>query len=115
VAAALGGLTRYALQLAIPFREGDWPWGTFLINLSGSFALGLVVALVSQRAHVEPWMRTAVTVGFLGAFTTFSTLAFETTSLIDSGAWGRAWLYMGATAVLGVGAVLAGTALGQRL
>jgi CrcB protein len=108
VAGALGALARYALQAVIDPRSGALPWGTFVINVSGSFLLGLVFTLTTERLTVEPWLRTALTVGFLGAYTTFSTLAFETVRLLDGGEWVAAFLNMAGSAICGVVAVLAG-------
>src|ERR1035441_9941093 len=87
VAGAFGALARYALQALIDPRSSGLPWGTFIVNVSGSFLLGLVFTITTERLSVEPWLRTALTVGFLGAYTTFSTLAFETVRLIDGGEW----------------------------
>ena len=109
VAGALGALTRYGLQALIEPRSSGLPWGTFVVNITGAFALGLIVTLTAERLSVEPWLRTALTVGFLGAYTTFSTLAFDTLRLIDGGRWVAAFLNMTGSAVLGVLAVLAGT------
>ncbi len=108
VAGGLGGLARYVLQAVIDPRSGGLPWGTFVINVSGSFLIGLVFTITTERVNVEPWLRTALTVGFLGAYTTFSTLAFETVKLLDGGEWLAAFLNMTGTAVVGVLAVLAG-------
>ncbi len=108
IAGALGALCRYALQSVIDPRSGDFPWGTFVINVSGSFLVGLVFTLTTERITVEPWLRTALTVGFLGAYTTFSTLAFETVRLLDGGEWFGAVLNMAGNAVCGVVAVLGG-------
>ena len=109
IAGALGALTRYALQSLIDPRAGGLPWGTFVVNVSGAFVLGLVFTLTTERLSVEPWLRTALTVGFLGAYTTFSTLAFETVRLMDGGQWVAAFLNMTGSAVLGIAAVVAGT------
>lgn len=109
IAGALGALTRYALQSVIDPRGGGLPWGTFVINVSGAFLLGLVFTLTTERLAVEPWLRTAITVGFLGAYTTFSTLAFETVRLLDGGEWVAAFLNMTGSAVFGIAAVIAGT------
>jgi CrcB protein len=67
-----------------------------------------VFTLTTERISVEPWLRTALTVGFLGAYTTFSTLAFETVRLLDGGEWFGAVLNMAGNAVCGVVAVLGG-------
>jgi CrcB protein len=108
VAGALGALSRYALQAVIDPRSGGLPWGTFVVNVSGSFLIGLIFTVTTERLSVEPWLRTALTVGFLGAYTTFSTLAFETVRLLDGGEWLAAFLNMAGSAVFGVVAVLAG-------
>jgi CrcB protein len=108
IAGALGALARYALQSMIDPRTGDLPWGTFVINVSGSFVLGVVFTAATERLVIEPWVRTALTVGFLGAYTTFSTLAFETVRLLDGGQWVAAFLNMAGNAVFGIAAVMAG-------
>ncbi|HWF58342.1 MAG TPA: fluoride efflux transporter CrcB [Candidatus Dormibacteraeota bacterium] len=106
-AGGLGALSRYALQALIDPRS-DLPWGTFAINVSGSFLLGLIFTLTTERLSVQPWLRTALTVGFLGAYTTFSTLAFETVRLLDSREWLLAILNMAGSAIAGVLAVVGG-------
>ena len=105
---ALGALARYGLQALLEPRTGDLPWGTFVVNISGAFLLGLVFTVTTQRLNVEPWLRTALTVGFLGSYTTFSTLAYETVTLINGGQWVAAFLNMTGSAVFGVAAVMAG-------
>lgn len=108
IAGALGALARYALQSLIDPRSAGLPWGTFVVNVSGAFALGFLFTLLTERIGVEPWLRTAITVGFLGAYTTFSTLAFETVRLLDGGEWVAAMLNMAGSAVFGIVAVIAG-------
>jgi CrcB protein len=78
IAGAIGAPARFALERVIRARwPGDWPWGTFLVNVSGSLALGLVVGVVLAHG-VDADVRTVVGTGFLGAYTTFSTYAYET-------------------------------------
>jgi CrcB protein len=113
VAGAFGALARYALQALIDPRSDGLPWGTLVINVSGSFLLGLVFTITTERLSVEPWLRTALTVGFLGAYTTFSTLAFETVRLLDGGEWFAAMLNMAGSAVLGVVAVIGGVTVAR--
>lgn len=113
VAGALGALARYGLQALIDPRSSDLPWGTFVINVSGSFLLGLVFTITTERLSVEPWLRTALTVGFLGSYTTFSTLAFETVRLMDGGEWVGAFLNMAGSTVFGIAAVVAGIAVAR--
>ena len=91
-----------------------FPLGTFVINTSGSFLLGLVAVLVAERLLPYPeQVRLAVGIGFLGAFTTFSTFEFETSVLLDTGAWAQAaWNVVG-SAVAGLIAVRVGIAIAR--
>jgi fluoride exporter len=78
VAGAVGAPARFVIERMIRARwPADWPWGTFLVNVSGSLALGLVVGFVLAQG-VDANVRTVVGTGFLGAYTTFSTYAYET-------------------------------------
>jgi len=92
--------------------ETGFPVGTFLINVSGSFLLGIVGTLAAQRLtpHSEA-MRLALGVGFLGAYTTFSTFEFETNALVQQGDWIAAAINLGASVALGFLALRAGIAL----
>jgi fluoride exporter len=105
---AAGSLLRYWVGVALVSRLGAaFPWGTLVVNLTGSFAIGLAMGLLSPRSTA--WLL-AVT-GFLGGFTTFSTFEAETMALLRAGAAGRAAAYVGAS----VGAGLAACWLGARL
>ncbi|MFN2615456.1 MAG: CrcB family protein, partial [Actinomycetota bacterium] len=74
VAGAAGAVSRYALGGWLAQRSSaTFPWETLVINVSGSLALGFLFALVTERFRVGPTVRVALTVGFLGAYTTFST------------------------------------------
>ena len=78
LAGAVGAPARFVLERVVRARwPGQWPWGTFLVNVSGSLALGLVVGVVLAHG-VDADVRTVVGTGFLGAYTTFSTYAYET-------------------------------------
>ncbi|MBV9108525.1 MAG: fluoride efflux transporter CrcB [Gemmatimonadetes bacterium] len=111
VGGVAGTLARYGLGKWIPTWAGtDFPWHTLAINLSGSFVLGFAMH-VSETLPVSPEVRGMVTVGFCGAFTTFSTFSFETVVLIQEGAWGRAAAYSLGSLALGLAAVLAGMSL----
>ena len=91
VAGAIGALARYGLDGFISQRTpGVFPWGTFVINITGSFLLGLSFTVFSERISVDAWIRTGLTMGLLGAFTTFSTLSLETYRLFESGSVGPA-------------------------
>ncbi len=84
----LGAIARYAVGLWIGQRWGRvFPLGTFVINVSGSFIIGLVMTLFTERLMVNPQLRLLVAVGFLGAFTTFSTFELETGNLLRDSEW----------------------------
>lgn len=107
----VGANARWLVARFIEAEAGTrFPWATFAINVSGSFLLGVLGALIAGRvgaAQADAW-RLALGVGFLGAFTTFSTFGYETHTLLESGAWMRAALYMVGSAVCGLAAVRAG-------
>lgn len=108
---ALGALARYGISGWVYDRMGEnFPWGTLVVNLVGCLALGLVIRWL-QVAAVAPEVRPFLTIGLLGAFTTFSTFSFETVALLQEGQWLRAGLYMGGSVVLGLIAMVAGMAL----
>ncbi|MFP4624184.1 MAG: fluoride efflux transporter CrcB [Gemmatimonadota bacterium] len=104
---ALGAVARYGLAGWVQARAGFFPWGTLAVNVLGSFLLGFAFRYL-ETTVVPPEWRQAVTIGFLGAFTTFSTFSFEAVALAQDGDWGRAGSYVVASVVLGVVAVLAG-------
>jgi fluoride exporter len=77
-AGALGAVSRHLLESLVNRHWGDaFPWGTFVVNVSGSFAIGLLVGLFAHRLDVPLWLQAAAAVGFLGAYTTFSTLELQ--------------------------------------
>ncbi|HEY1332279.1 MAG TPA: fluoride efflux transporter CrcB [Actinomycetota bacterium] len=90
VAGAAGALARYGLDGLISRRATLFPWGTFVVNVTGAFLLGFLFTMLAERLSVAPWVRSTVTIGFLGAYTTFSTLSFETYRLLQDGAVGLA-------------------------
>ncbi len=109
---SLGAPARFALDRVVADRvESDFPFGTFLINITGSFLLGLLTGL-DLAGHLPTPVKALVGTGFCGAYTTFSTWSFETVRLIEDGAYLEAGL--NALVSLGVGllAAAAGIALG---
>lgn len=81
VGGALGALARYALSRIIHVAPGSFPWATFVINLTGAFVIGAFLTLVIERFPPSQYVRPFFAIGFLGAYTTFSTLAVETATL----------------------------------
>jgi len=106
----LGAISRYGIALWIGQRWGrSFPLGTFAINVSGSFLIGLLMTLFAERFMVNPQWRLLLIVGFLGAYTTFSTFEYETGTLLKDGEW----LIAGFNVVLSVFAGLVALKLGE--
>ncbi len=112
-AGMLGVLARHFVQTHVP-RWGNVPFGTFLVNVSGAFAIGLIAGLVVHRFSPPMWVQETLTVGFLGGYTTFSALSLETVLFMDRGQYVIAGAYSLGSLVSGVVAVLFGLWLGQR-
>lgn len=116
---ALGALARYGFTIAASAWMAQnarrdaavaFPLATLVINVFGSFLLAIVVTLVTEKIVSEEW-RYAVGVGFLGAFTTFSTFAVEAEALLRRNEWMYSAFYVGGNLVLGILAVIAGRML----
>lgn len=108
---AFGAVARYGLSGWVYTRFSDsFPWGTMAVNVLGSLILGLAMAWF-EGSVVSPDLKRALAVGFLGAFTTFSTFAYEAVAMAQGGEWLRAGGYVVGSLVLGLGAVFAGLAL----
>lgn len=106
----LGANARYEIGRRITdWAGGGFPWGTLLINLAGSFVLGLYLTVITERCHGRATTRLFFATGFLGAFTTFSTFSYETVDLVRDGKLGLALSYVAASLVLGLAAAIAGT------
>lgn len=106
---AAGTLARYGLQGWVQTRGGSgFPAGTLAVNLLGCFLLGAVARYALQHLWVPPEWRVALTLGFLGAFTTFSAFGWETLRMLEGAEWGKAATYVGASVVGGLLAVAAG-------
>lgn len=111
-----GAIARYVLDGRISAASGGgFPWGTLAINLSGSFAVGLLFALITERAALPAEWRAPLMIGFLGSYTTFSTLTLESWRMIEDGAWLAAGGNLVGSLALGVLAVIGGIALGRAL
>lgn len=114
IAGALGSLGRWGLSLGVSKLTGpDFPWGTWAVNLLGSLLFGFVWQLADERVAVSPEARFAILTGFLGAFTTFSTFAFESATLIERGSWGLALANVVGQTVIGTIFAFVGIALAR--
>jgi CrcB protein len=115
-AGALGSLSRYALSGAVYAAMGNgFAYGTLVVNVLGSFLLGLLMQLGLSTDLIPPHLRTAVAIGFIGAFTTFSTFTYETVQFMQDGAWGAAALNIVTSLVLGIAGVFAGIFVGRLI
>ena len=115
VGGATGALARYWLSGWINDAfEGSFPLGTLAVNVLGSLLLGFGMQAM-EAVPVSAEVRTMLTIGFLGAFTTFSTVSYETVTLLRDGEWTRAMLYTGLSFVLGLAAVLVGIGVASVL
>jgi len=104
---ALGSLARYFVAGAV--QSAAWsgfPWGIFVVNISGGFIMGVIVELGALKFHLVP--EAFLTVGILGGYTTFSTFSLDSVLLIQRGAWGAAAAYMVGSTMLSVLALFAG-------
>lgn len=111
---ALGAVARYLVALAFAQRLGvSWPWGTLFINVSGCVLISLFLGAGSARI-AESNLRYLLPIGFVGAYTTFSTYEYETLRLLALGRAASALAYVAASNLLGFGAVLLGSWLGRQ-
>jgi len=116
IGAAIGGVSRYYLGAFIQQRAGmDFPAGTFLVNISGSFLLGFIMRYALQSGVISAEMRALLTTGFCGGYTTFSTFSYETMLMLDDGEYARASSYIGASVALAIGGTFLGVAAAGRL
>ena len=104
-----GALARHWLSMLVhSAAQSHFPWGTLLVNVLGSFAIGVAYILIVERGAVHPDWRSVTMIGFLGAFTTFSTFSLETLALYENGQGGLAVLYVMASLFICLGSAWAG-------
>jgi CrcB protein len=94
---------------------GAFPWGTFLVNVSGSFLLGVLYAVIAERSLLPEEMRGPLLIGFIGAYTTFSTYMLETWRLVEAGSIGTALAYVLGSVGVGLIAVVLGLGIGRAI
>lgn len=112
----VGAIIRYLIDVRVSTTTGGgFPWGTLIINLSGSFAIGLLFALIIERAALPAEWRAPLMIGLIGSYTTFSTLALESWRMIEDGAWLTAGGNLLGSVALGMLAVIGGVALGRAI
>jgi CrcB protein len=111
-----GAVARYAVDgWVAAATRGAFPWGTLTVNLSGSLVLGILFAASAERAVLPAEIRAPLLIGFLGSYTTFSTLALESWRLIEDGSVGLSVVNIAATSLLGLVAVVVGLSIGRAI
>jgi fluoride exporter len=114
--AVLGANARYLVGLYVADRLGTaFPYGTLIINVSGSLVIGFFLTLLMERLAGDPRWRLFFATGFLGAYTTFSTYTYEAAMLLRGGEVGLAVLYLGGSVVGGMVGVLGGIVAAEQL
>jgi fluoride exporter len=116
VGGAFGSVLRYVVDGWVLDRVGTgFPFGTLVVNLSGAFVLGVLAALTIDRSVLPSDIRAPVMIGFIGAYTTFSTLMLESWRLVEDGQLAAGTANLFGSAILGIVAVVAGLTLGRAL
>jgi fluoride exporter len=110
---ALGSWARYEIALALPTTHRAFPWATWCVNVTGSFALGLLIMMVVQRWPPTRYVRPFAAIGVCGGYTTWSTFMVETALLVRDDRPGLAVVYLAASLAAGLAATYTGMALGR--
>lgn len=114
VGGAAGAVSRYLVDTWVSERAASaFPWGTFVVNVTGSFVLGLLFALAIESDALPAGIRLPVMVGFVGAYTTFSTLMLESWRLVEGGAIPLALANLLGSTLAGMVALVVGLAIGR--
>ncbi len=117
VGGGLGAAARHGVDSLARrwWPTGPLPFGTLIINVSGSLALGLLLGVLAHRSGAPHWLRPLLASGFLGGYTTFSTLTWETVDLADSQRWLHAVTYVAASVIAGLAAAALGLWLARLI
>jgi CrcB protein len=112
----IGAIARFALGGYIATRMGSrFPYGTFVINISGSFLIGFILTMLAQNSSASPNWRYLIPIGFIGAYTTFSTFEYETLRTVQDGQILIAMANVGLSVIVGFAAVWLGVVAGRVL
>jgi CrcB protein len=113
---ALGSIARYMVGTSVSGRLGiRFPFGTLLINISACLIIGFTLEFLNRHTNFNPALRYLIPIGFIGAYSTFSTFEWEIFSNLNSGAFWIAVVYVAASLVFGLVAVVLGAALGRAV
>ncbi len=113
---ALGSVARYFVGTTVSDRLGlRFPYGTLVINISACLIIGLSLEILNRHTNINPALRYLIPIGFIGAYSTFSTFEWEIFSNLNSGAFWIALLYVASSLIFGLVAVALGAALGRVL
>jgi fluoride exporter len=112
---AIGSLLRYFVASAIQPPSMHFPWGIFVVNVTGGFMMGVIVELGALKMQLSPEIRAFLTIGILGGYTTFSTFSLDSVLLIERGAYASAAAYIVGSALLSILALFAGLFLVRAL
>ena len=114
IGGSLGAIARYGVGAAVASRFGTrFPYGTFVINITACIVIGFVMTFLGRRADLNPAWRFLIPVGFLGAYSTFSSYEWETFSTLRTGAFALATLYAFISLFVGLAAVWCGAMIAE--
>jgi len=116
IGGAIGSIARYWVGSMISGRMGTrFPYGTLVVNLTACVVIGFAVTYLGSHLEIDSAWRFLIPVGFIGAYSTFSTFEWETLATMRAGAFALAGLYVAASVVLGLAATWVGAALAERI
>jgi CrcB protein len=108
VGGGLGALARYYIAGGIQSAATSFPWGIFIVNITGALLMGLIVEASALKLNLSPDLRAFLTVGILGGYTTFSTFSLDSVLLLQKGEYAQATFYIVGSVVLSILALVAG-------
>lgn len=116
IGAVAGANLRYWVGgWAVDRFGGSFPYGTLLINISGSLILGVILGMVSSHYVIDPRLRLLLTIGFLGSYTTFSTYTYESVAMLQQGQWWLGLINLFGSSILGGLAAILGLWIGKLI